>query len=531
MPAPVPVPVSAPGPATPDAPWPAEGQAGLALSGIAAAALPPPTDVALPTPQLLRTGQSLRLPSFHALGIAAPHPDRKLLDPEHLITTIGAGPLSKPDDPLHAQSPSRARAQPWTGSERTADLPTVAPDSPSGQKTNAEKKIEVLTPPPDERTHYWGTFAHVRTAAMDSPAKSDSTTPPGPSPVGPPSNADQEPGDQTASAPIPNGWSDPVRILSHALPCPSSSGQAFPHLIQAIHERISPASTQWINVFHAVPGRFNMADLPTSPPSTPGPAIGGEDYFTTKVFDSAVFAGDYEVTDVKVAKSPRPVVPPGTVDVSIVERYIPPTSPNELAGLYSATASRSLLVDRLVELSPNGGTLLFIYPTRTGGRTFMDEYLGPILDPMLRAMHVVHELSADLGASLGHMSAVELLTEFEDIKTKLEAFCRRLSTESSSLDRFQRSRTNFSVVHASKEEVHLDRKVWATDWWIKQEKPRVRSAVTKYFRMAQKLPHDNEIMPTNLIQEILDGVDHKAYEFGGPKRGVEVGVFVIRRTG
>jgi hypothetical protein len=320
-----------------------------------------------------------------------------------------------------------------------------------------------------------------------------------------------------------------VKVLSHALPSPSRAGHVFPIIIDAIHRQTPNKPTSWVNVFHAVPGRFNLADLPTSPPSTPGPAIGGDDYFTTKVFDSAVPVSDYQGDSRLLPSAPRPVVAPLTVNVSIVERYIPPTNRNEFAELFSTTG-RSLLIDRLVELSPNNGALLFIYPTRTGARTFMADYLGPILDPLLRAMAVVHELSADLGTSLGHMAAVEHLPEFRLLHSRLDKFCHSLSHSAPALERFHSRPASFSLVYAAREEVRLQREVWASDWWIKQEKPRVRAAVTKLFRQAHRLPAEAEVMPTNLIQEILDGVARNRYTGPGPQRGVEVGVFIVRKS-
>lgn len=158
-----------------------------------------------------------------------------------------------------------------------------------------------------------------------------------------------------------------MKVLSHALPCPSLTGHLFSQIIEAIHNRTN-SHTSWINVFHAVPGRFTLSDLPKSPPSTPGPVVGGEEYFTSKVFDSAVAIPDYQLDSKLLPPSPRPVVPPGSINVSIVERYIPPTNTNEYAEMF-AFKGRSLLHDRLVELSPDNGTLLFIYPTRQGGRT------------------------------------------------------------------------------------------------------------------------------------------------------------------
>ena len=76
----------------------------------------------------------------------------------------------------------------------------------------------------------------------------------------------------------------------------------------------------------------------------------------------------------------------------------------------------------------------------------------------------------------------------------------------------------------------VDRKVWARDWWIKQEKPRVREVVTKYFRKAKNLPNDSSMTPTNLIQEVLDGVVGRDVEGLLQPRGIELGVFIIKKT-
>ncbi|KAK7535122.1 uncharacterized protein J3D65DRAFT_440206 [Phyllosticta citribraziliensis] len=519
------------------------------------AASPDAAHLLRPSPHFLRAGHDLRLPSFQLLGIATPHPDRPL-DPDNNTDCCSSPhqPLPPPTTTTtrhsDAPSPKIARAPPSSGEAPPDPLPTPNSGSALKDPKLGDHRVELPTPPPDTGTKFWANSSHVRNTPMDSPARSDlERSSPGFG-FAPSASAQQS----TSSAHDPSlpdtngfGWlngglqaimadmvssrlsDNSVKVLSHALPCPSPTGQAFPHIIYAIHDTIPPASTVWINVFHAVPGRFNMADLPISPPTTPGPVVGGEDYFTSKVFDSAVPLHDQD-GDAKVARSPRPVVPPGTVDVSIVERFIPPSTSSELAGLFSATSSRSILLDRLVELSPDRGTLLFIYPTKTGGKAFMNSYLGPILDPILRAMHVVHNLSADLGASLGHMAAVDHLMEFDEMLRLLEIFVLQLSGESSTLDRFNRARATFAIVHAERQRVKLDRKVWASDWWIKQEKPRVRTAISKYFRLAQKLPADVEIMPTNLIQEVLEGVGTKPYEHGGPEEGVEVGVFVIRRS-
>ncbi|KAJ9643424.1 hypothetical protein H2199_004103 [Coniosporium tulheliwenetii] len=462
-----------------------EIQRELGLAAFGGGAHLPSTVAGFPTPPILKAAHSLRLPSFDLLGIANPHPDRLTQNHDQYFPGIGAGPLSNPADPLHAQSPLLSRARPPT--ESTVE---TLPNPSKGIQRSVKQIVHTFTPPDDRGTIDWSALPHVRTAAMDSPARSDpearspgigetsaSTAPPSPEPLYP--SAEQASGDRpwlrgALEAVIDNvdsegGTSGSVRILTHALPCPVSAGHVFPTIINAIHDRIPPSA------------------LPAPPGGSP--------------------------------------VDGGRLDSGTVHS---PTSVNEFADMFSSGA-RSILLDRLVELSHNDGTLVLIYPTLTGGRTFMVEYLGPILDPLLRAMTVVNELSADLGITLGSMSAVDHLLEFDQAKSKLERYLRHLTNHSSTLGKFHSKKAKFELIHASNQEVKLERKVWATEWWIKQEKARVRATVTKYFRLAHKLPTDSEIMPTHLIQEILDGVAMKPCAME-PTKGVEVGVFVIRKS-
>lgn len=250
--------------------------------------------------------------------------------------------------------------------------------------------------------------------------------------------------------------------------------------------------------------------------------MGGDSYFTSKVFDSAVAIPDYQLDSKLLPPSPRPIVPPRSIDVSVVERYIPPTNTNEYAEMFSFRG-RSLLHDRLVELSSDNGILLFIYPTKTGGKTFTQQYLGPILDPLLRTVTVVHDLHSDLGRSLGQMGAVNYLDEYNYLEAQVRKFCQALS------DQPRNQKATYEVIHAAKEEAILERSAWADDWWIKQEKPRVRDNITKYFRKSRRLPTD-EMTGAYLIQEVLEGVSKREYQGDGPTKGVEVGVFIVKKT-
>lgn len=323
-------------------------------------------------------------------------------------------------------------------------------------------------------------------------------------------------------------------MLSHALPSPSPTGHVFSTVIGAIHASTPTPQTEWINVFHAIQGRFNLADLPTSPPSTPGPAIGGDDYFTKKVFDSAVPVSDYQAELSTLPRSPHPVVPPSSINLSIVERYIPPSSTHEFSHMFD-TNGPSVLVDRLVELSPNRGHLLFVYPTRTGAMRFIQEYLGPIIDPLLRSIQVVNGLSSDLSRTLGNMTAATQLPEFPQMERSVNLLCNRLMQRSSTMSAFPGGKATFTVIHASKVEVQISREAWSRDWWTKQEKPRIRAAMTKSSQEAQKKSSNEYIerapTPTELVDGLIKGVESRSYPPGQePKKGIEVSVFLIQRS-
>ncbi|KAF1917669.1 hypothetical protein BDU57DRAFT_546889 [Ampelomyces quisqualis] len=504
----------------------------------------PLTDVSLPTPTAVKTAYSLRLPSFEVLGIAAPHPDRSSSQQSHLFSppALGAGPLSKPEDPLHALSPALDH-------HLQADTATNALTSnPRAARPQVERIIPTFTPPSEPGTFHWGPLVSVNPARSGSPPSSDPgaspnlsmtahATAPGQAPIIVPMTS------QVSDTARMMAWVDEakdiiiscsgcselssVKILSHALPCPSVTGHLFGQLIAAIHDRTA-TNTCWINVFHALPGRYTLSDLPKSPPSTPGPAVGGDEYFTSKVFDSAVAIPDYQLDSKLLPPSPRPVVPPGSINISVVERYIPPTNTNEYAEMF-ALRGRSLLYDRLSELSNDNGVLFFIYPTKTGAKTFMHRYLGPVVEPLLRSITVVHDLHSELGRSIGQMASVNYLDEFEKLEEHVRSFCAKVAAHTNSPATESGQSCTFEVIHASKEEIAPSRMAWADDWWIKQEKPRIRDTITKYFRKANKLP-TGELTGPHLLQELLEGVSTREYDNGPPTEGLEVGVFIVQKV-
>ena len=129
-----------------------------------ASALP---DEPLPTPPIAKAAHNLRLPSFDLLGIAAPHPDRLPLTTYYSFSSLGAGPLSKPGDPLHALSPALGRHLQFDGADDAAD------SAPARAVAHIEQLVPIVTPESELGTLNWGAFVNVRTAGVGSPPSSD----------------------------------------------------------------------------------------------------------------------------------------------------------------------------------------------------------------------------------------------------------------------------------------------------------------------------------------------------------------------
>ncbi|KAL9089803.1 MAG: hypothetical protein Q9165_005597 [Trypethelium subeluteriae] len=537
-------------------------------------------------PAAPKTGRALQLPSFHLLGIAARNPDNPVLDLQVAAVDVEAG------SPIVTHGDERSASTSTTVHSKVCPLASEMPQKPPSEGRREHSRdvfqsplhqyVPTITPPVESGSIDWSARATVSLAGAESPGSATEdgnaeatqacgSTNGGANPTQPAAGRIAtiiEPPqeiDQWLSHAIENFITnlDPqnhsvtsIKFLSHALPCPSATGHAFPKVIKAIQDRIPPTSVTWINVTHAVHDRFRLSDLPTSPPATPAAPLTGNDYFSSTVFDSAVSIIDYQLphpsqqrlpTTPIPPSSPHPAVSPGSLDFSLCERYIPPASPHEFATMFStAPGSTSLLVDRLVELSPNSGRLLFIYPTRRGAQTFMDAYLGPVLDPIIRSMVVLHNFSSNLRSRLGRMDAVDALPTFGALESQLRRLCRELSGSSSSssssggggepsaralgsvssLDRLRQG-ASFAVTYAACERVRLERGVWAREWWVKQEKRRVRDAVTAWYQTARS---QMDKIPVEIIEDILSGVATKQQAIE-PSEGVEVGVFVIARKG
>ncbi|KAF4554457.1 Hypothetical protein D9617_4g002110 [Elsinoe fawcettii] len=507
-----------------------------------------------------KAGPGLRLPSFQELGIANPRPDNLVRDT--CLGTTSPSVRQRLSDPVTANMVASMRSM------RLGSVPSLDNFGPLARTLSLDgdgelpvpvrrqsQLVETLTPPEDKSSVLWNSLSQAEdqyiatsrsTRGQSDPALAVPINPAAipreipQSSIAPrielhrtPSDYHRMPFVDKAAGKIlvnirssKQSDSSSLKVLSHALPCPSPSGFAFPAVISALQINTPGSPLCWINVFHAL-RKSNLAELPTSPPSTPGQPGGGNDYFTSKTFDSAVPIIDYQdnlTSD--LPRSPLPVVAPESMNVSIVERYIPPTSANEFSEMFKLNG-RSLLVDRLMELSPDNGTLLFIYPTLAGAQTFLREYLGPILDPTIRMMKSINDLPLELATSLGSMTAAKSMLDFDTLSERVEELCAALGQPNTTMQKFSRKQSQFVLESASKETVKIERPVWTDHWWIKQEKPRIRETINNYFGRGART---GESTPMSMTNTLLDGVSKKKYPSGEPQNGIEVGVFVIKRV-
>jgi hypothetical protein len=286
----------------------------------------------------------------------------------------------------------------------------------------------------------------------------------------------------------------------------------------------------YITITHAYFQAISMDEVPASPPATPNANhSSNDDYFQDHtIFTHAATVPAYHFhPTVAHAVVPRPsniIAAPSSIHVSILERYIPPSTAQEVQDFFTLSR-RSYLADRLLELSSNNGSLLLIYPTKQGGQTFADRYIGPIIEPFLRQFILLNGLYTDIAVRLGQMAAIGGMKTFEEMTSLLVALCEALGQRA---PRGLPSR--YDIVHAETAEVVLDHALWR-DWYIDQEKPRLRQNLVDYHKSGGRMPSRSgqlEVTTGMLAREVIEGIQQSREPAGNV--GLEVGVFVIRRT-
>jgi hypothetical protein len=161
---------------------------------------------------------------------------------------------------------------------------------------------------------------------------------------------------------------------------------------------------------------------------------------------------------------------------------------------------------------------LFIYPTKRGATTFKSQYLGPILDPLLRHLVVVDGFSADVSRDIGRLEAVNSMEDFQTMKANIELLCQQWSNHTS----------RFSLVAAEKGLAPLDSKLWK-DWYTQQERPRIKDLLSRNWQTLSRYGNSaGSLTASMILAKIMDGLKMREYDVS-PTEDIELGVFVIRR--
>ncbi|KAL9038608.1 MAG: hypothetical protein Q9214_005210, partial [Letrouitia sp. 1 TL-2023] len=348
-----------------------------------------------------KTGQKLQLPSFQALGIANTFQNSILTPPDEVCLPTWAP--AEPDDG-DSYSPS---TQPISSNVGHLITPVAMSSDAVPEASGGNVSLGQTDSP----------LAAVGDDPGDNSTSSSHSR----------SNSDMpqwlEPALAAVLPLVPKESNQRVvYILCHSQPCPISQAiniapTALTSTLTALQTRFeSIPQDRYIDITHAVPTTFHFSQLPSSPVSTPNRApTGSGDYFSlprTVVFAKAAVANDHSTLLQAASENPifppwpQTVVAPSSINVSILERFIPPASAQEYLDLFS-TDQPSALVDRLLELSPSNGSLIFVYPTAQGAAAFTNNYLIPILSPLLRTMAGLHGIMYDFGQDFGQLEACE----------------------------------------------------------------------------------------------------------------------------
>lgn len=322
-----------------------------------------------------------------------------------------------------------------------------------------------------------------------------------------------------------------IQMVVQALPSQakkSGTNLVFEKVVEVLQAHLT--LPPYITITHAVSQVISMDEVPASPPATPNTHHSSDDYFQDQtIFTHAAVVPAYHAQSLaSTIASPRPsniIAAPSSIQMTILERYIPPTTAQE-AHDFVTMSRKSYLADRLLELSANNGTLLLVFPTKTGGTTFAKSYIGPIIEPFLRQFVLLNNLFVKVAVELGRMASLNGMKEFPELRDAVGQMCQALSQRAPA----RGIQSRYEVVHAETTEVVLKRNVWR-EWFLEQETPRLRQNLVDYHKAGGRMPSrvgQIETTPGMLAREVVEGI--RASREPAGEAGIEVGVFVIRRS-
>lgn len=328
-------------------------------------------------------------------------------------------------------------------------------------------------------------------------------------------------------------------IVSQVLPCHATDRRSIKTYELACDYLDQVLSTPLLTVTHvrAVKQGRSLDDFPKSPPVTPS-FSGRESYFEVQGSSQTEHQNMYTnlarvpvyhevaASNALHTTATQRNVMGAKANLIVLERYIPPTSRAEVEDFFNAMSDRSYLADRLNELSIGAGSLLLVYPTQRGSRTFQKRFLAPIIDPMVLGMTITHGLTAAVAETIATMASVEAMMDMKQMEDKIFQLCEVVASRSSS----RLPSNKFVIAHSEAVEVALDRDTWV-NWFVEQEQPRIKDALIQYHKQGGRVPQvsmrNEEITASMIVREITEGIQKSTKEAGNVP--IEVGVLVIRR--
>jgi hypothetical protein len=276
-------------------------QPGLGFDTVVGVRVAPAPTSPLPLSSL-KDRRDLRLPSFTQLGIAAPHsePVRPLLvrnphpclgdDDSTALPRVGGTIFEGNTSPVADLRVDDAVFD-HVDACQPESSPTVQPRAPL--LSPVHHYVTTLTPPDDTGRITWEPITQFATEPITTPMAASAIQASGPEASAAPNSDASAVPVITRTNPIedsprpwlrdaitvmrecsplahirpvanpnclvknihsaPNAYQDPIKVLSHALPSPSTEGHAFPTIISSLHDETPTSPTCWINVFHALP--------------------------------------------------------------------------------------------------------------------------------------------------------------------------------------------------------------------------------------------------------------------------------------
>lgn len=322
-----------------------------------------------------------------------------------------------------------------------------------------------------------------------------------------------------------------LQMVVQALPSQAKNAASKP-VFEKVVEVVQAQFTipPYITITHAVSQVISMDEVPASPPATPNTSYPSDDYFQNQTIftHAAVVPAYHSQTQSTTVLSQRPtniIAAPSSIHISTLERYIPPSTSQEIQDFFTLSR-RSYLSDRLLELSANQGTLLLVYPTKAGAQTFASKYIGPVIEPFLRQFVLLNELFTHVAADLGRLTSIDDMKTFAELQASVVGVCQALGHRAPA----RGLHTRYDVTYAETAGVVLERNVWK-EWFLEQEQPRLRQNLVDYHKAGGRMPTRVgriEVTPSMLAREVVEGIRASREAAGDVE--IEVGVFVIRRS-